>query len=196
MKGRPAKKRPKWVVWLFLITVPIMGAQFIYASVIHKTFPGFTMPSFATQEIAADSLLRSTQHKVAGITCSGDTIHFTMETIFSGVSPIGARQIIDRVFFYTSLEERLTPQRKAYYNKIERYTSPALVDYILRIRYPDVEPEDVMALDFWLQERIRQLDSLHSFCGAVVIRYQEVRHLVTQNVVRSKFLDQYQLQYE
>lgn len=51
----------------FLITVPIMGAQFIYASVIHKTFPGFTMPSFAIQEIPADSLLRSIQHKVAGI---------------------------------------------------------------------------------------------------------------------------------
>ncbi|NRB65221.1 MAG: hypothetical protein HRU40_19765, partial [Saprospiraceae bacterium] len=44
----------------FLITGPIMGAQFIYASVIHKTFPGFTMPSFAIQEIPADSLLRST----------------------------------------------------------------------------------------------------------------------------------------
>lgn len=195
-KSKAPEIRPRWVIWLFVATAPILIAQFIYGSIVYKPYPGVVMPSFAKLETKGDSILRTTQHHLTAYPCDTDSFQVEFTQLFAGLSPIGARLIVDRVLFYSSLEERLTPERRKYYHKIERYTNSGVTDYIMRNRYPRVSQEDVANLDRWLRRRLSALYPNKTLCGAAIVRRSEIRNLVDQQVVHSFELDRYPLSYE
>lgn len=188
--------RPNWVRWLFLLIGPLLLVQFAYATLIHKTFPGLTMPSFAVVPTMGDSILQSTQHRIEGYTCAGDTITATMEKVFAQVSPVGARMMVDRVLFYRSLSDQLTPQRQAFYDRLSQKAGKGVVNYILKNRYPPVDPTDIQALDQWIRNRMTALFPDQSFCRGAVIRTLEEQHLQRQEILDVRELDRYSLSYE
>ncbi|NNE27545.1 MAG: hypothetical protein HKN09_11940 [Saprospiraceae bacterium] len=182
----------RFVIILFLLFPVVISLQLVYGLIVREPYPSFMMPGFSRIDNDGNTY-KLIDRKIVLVRQPGDTILYDLDILNTSVSKIAISRMIDLAFFNSGNVKTENSAQKKYYGIIKSAIGPEnYKKYILDIRYPPIQEEDLAVFKKWFVNNISK-EIIQDHDHLYLRRIEEIRGFKSGETISINTLDEIKL---